>query len=151
MVDRTRYRRGAHTVTDLKYHIVWKTKYGYPVLRGEIGLRLRDVLRMIYAEHDMIIVQGNIRPNHVHLLVSGPTYLSPAKMLQYLKGKSSYRLQREFRELQKRYWGQHLWGRGYFCVTVRAVTEEQVKRYIEEQEDESGAFPVWDEPPTPTE
>jgi hypothetical protein len=73
------------------------------------------------------------------------------KMLQYLKGKSSYRLQREFRELQKRYWGQHLWGRGYFCVTVGAVTEEQVKRYIEEQEDGSGAFQVWDEPPTPTE
>ena len=53
MVDRARYRRGAHTVTDLKYHMVWKTKYGYPVLRGEIGLRLRDLLRMIAAEHDM--------------------------------------------------------------------------------------------------
>jgi putative transposase len=98
MVDRARYRRGAHTVTDLKYHIVWKTKYGYPVLRGEMGLRLREVLRMICAEHDMIIVQGNIRPNHVHLWVSGPTYLSPAKMVQYLKGKSSDRWQREFRE-----------------------------------------------------
>jgi putative transposase len=106
---------------------------------------------MIAAEHDMVIVQGNIRPNHIHLLVSAPSYLSPAKMLQYLKGKSSYRLQREFRELQKRYWGQHLWGRGYFCVTVGAVTEEQVKRDIEEQEDGSGAFQVWDEPPTPTE
>ena len=151
MVDRARYRRGAHTVTDLKYHMVWKTKYGYPVLRGEVGLRLREVLRMIAAEHDMVVVQGNIRPNHVHILVSAPTYLSPAKMLQYLKGKSSYRLQREFRELQKRYWGQHLWGRGYFCVTVGAVTAEPVKRYIEEQEDGSGAFQVWDEPPTPTE
>ena len=73
-------------------------------------------------------------------------HLSPAKMAQYLKGRSSYRLQREFRELQKRYWGQH-WGRGYFCAPVGAVTEEQVKRYIEQQEDESGAFQVWDEPP----
>ena len=118
MVDRERYRRGAHTVAELKYHFVWKTKYSYPVLRGEIGLRLREVLRMICVEQGMTIVQGNIRPNHVHLLVSAPTHLSPAKMAQYLKGKSSYRLQREFRELQKRYWGQHLWGRGYFCVTV---------------------------------
>ena len=74
-------------------------------------------------------------------------HLSPAKMAQYLKERSSYRLQREFRELQKRYWGQHLWGRGYFCAPVGAVTEEQVKRYIEQQEDESGAFQVWDEPP----
>lgn len=149
MVDRERYRRGAHTVTELKYHIVWKTKYGYPVLRGEIGLRLREVLRMICAEHGMVVVQGNIRADHVHLLVSAPAYLSPAKIVQYLKGKSSYRLQREFRELQKRYWGQHLWGRGYFGATVGAVTEEQVKRYIEEQDEGAGAFHVWDEPPTP--
>ena len=151
MVDRERYRRGAHTVTELKYHFVWKTKYSYPVLRGDVGLRLREVLRMICVEQGMTIVQGNIRPNHVHLLVSAPAHLSPAKMVQYLKGKSSYRLQREFRELQKRYWGQHLWGRGYFCATVGAVTEEHVKRYIEEQDEGTGTVQVWDEPPAPTE
>ena len=146
MVDRERYRRGAHTVTELKYHFVWKTKYSYPVLRGDVGLRLREVLRMVCAERGMTVVQGNIRPDHVHLLVSAPAHLSPAKIVQYLKGKSSYRLQREFRELQKRYWGQHLWGRGYFCATVGAVTEEQIKRYIEQQEADTGGFHVWDEP-----
>ena len=145
-VNRERYRRGAPTVTELKYHCVWKTKYNYPVLRGDIGLRWREVLRMICVEQGMSIVQGNLRPNHVHLLVSAPTHLSPAKRAQYLKGKSSYRLQREFRELQKRYWGQHLGGRGYFCVTVGAVTEEQVKQYIEQQDDEdTGTVQVWDE------
>ena len=131
MGDRERYRRGVHTVTELKYHLVWKTKYSYPVLRGDIGLRLREVLRMVCAEQGMTIVQGNSRPHHVHLLVSAPAYRSPAKMAPYLKGKSSYRLQREFRELPKRYWGQHWWGRGYCCVTVGAVTEEQVKQSIE--------------------
>ena len=151
MVDRERYHRGSHTVTELKYHLVWKTKYSYPVLRGEMGLRLREVLRRVCAEQGMTIVQGNIRPNHVHLLVSAPAHLSPAKMAQYLKGKSSYRWQREFRELQKRYWGQHLWGCGYFCATVGAVTEEQVKRYIEEQDEGTGHVQVWDEPPTPAE
>lgn len=151
MGDRERYRRGAHSVTELKYHFVWKTKYSYPVLRGDIGLRLREVLSMICVEQALTIVQGNIRPNHVHLLVSAPAHLSPAKIVPYLKGKSSYRLQREFRELQKRYWGQHLWGRGYFCATVGAVTEEQVRRYIEEQDEGTGTIQVWDEPPTPAE
>lgn len=151
MGDRERYRRGAHSVTELKYHFVWKTKYSYPVLRGDSGLRLREVLRMICVEQALTIVQGNIRPNHVHLLVSAPAHLSPAKLVQYLKGKSSYRLQREFRELQKRYGGQHLWGRGYFCATVGAVTEEQVRRYIEEQDEGTGTIQVWDEPPTPAE
>ena len=151
MGDRERYRRGAHTVTELRYHFVWKTKYSYPVLRGDIGLRLREVLRMLCVEQALTIVQGNIRPNHVHLLVSAPAHLSPAKIVQYLKGKSSYRLQRECRELQKRYWGQHLGGRGYFCATVGAVTEEQVRRYIEEQDEGTGTIQVWDEPPTPAE
>ena len=150
-MNRERYRHGSHTVTELKYHFVWKTKYSYPVLRGEIGLRLRQMLREVGVEHEMTIIEGNIRPNHVHLLVSAPTHLSLAKMAQYLKGRSAYRLQREFRELQKWYWGRHLWGRGYFCATVGAVTEEQVKRYIEQQEDESGTFQVWDEPSPPVE
>lgn len=105
-----RYEKGAHTVYDIKYHIVWKTKYGYGVLNGEIGLRTRQILREICAENGIQIVSGNVRTNHVHMLVSGPTNMSPAQIVQYLKGKSSHRLQREFRDLQKRYWGS-IYGR----------------------------------------
>ncbi len=86
---RESYRRGSHTVTDLKYHFVWKTKYSYDVLRGEVGLRLRDILREICAETGMEIVKGNIRPNHVHILIGAPAHLSAGKIAQYLKGKSS--------------------------------------------------------------
>jgi putative transposase len=56
--------------------------------------------------------------------------------MQLLKGKSSKMLQEEFGELRKRYWGQHLWARGYFCRTVGAVTEEMIKAYIEDQRNE---------------
>ncbi len=139
-----RYETGAHTVYELKYHIVWKTKYGYGVLCGEVALRTRQVLREICAENGLKIVSGNVRANHVHILLSGPTNMSVAQIVQYLKGKSSHRLQREFRELQKKYWGQHLWARGYFCATVGAVNEEMVKKYIENQAEEEGSFKVWD-------
>ena len=139
-----RYRRGAHTVLELKYHFVWKTKYAYKVLRGEIELRLRTVIRQVCDEQRISIVQGNIRPDHVHILVSAPSHLSPAKIAQLLKGKSSYRLQREFPDLRKKYWGQHLWSRGYFCATVGAVTDAQIKAYIEHQE-EDNVLTVWDE------
>jgi putative transposase len=149
--DKERYRRGAHTVTDFKYHFVWKTKYSHHVLKGEVALRLRDIVREICIQHKMEIVKGNIRSNHVHVLIGAPAYLSPSKMLQYLKGKSSYRLQREFPQLRKVYYGRHLWGRGYFGVTVGAVTEEQIKRYIEEQNDAPGSFKVWDEPESKSE
>jgi putative transposase len=103
IIGKDRYSRGAHTVLELKCHYVWKTKYSYPVLRGEIGLRLRDLVRQICSENEMSIVQGNVRNNHVHVLVNAPSHLSPAKIAQYLKGKSSYRLLREFPELKKRY------------------------------------------------
>lgn len=71
-MERERYRRGSHTVTELKYHFVWKTKYSYEVLRGDIGRRLRQILREICAEQALVIVQGNSRANHIHLLVSAP-------------------------------------------------------------------------------
>lgn len=144
-MEKERYRRGSHKVTDLKYYFVWKTKYSYGVLRDDVALRLRDIIREICAEKELQFVKGNIRPNHIHILISAPSYLSPAKIAQYLKGKSSYRLQREFPALQKRYWGRHLWGRGYFCSTVGAVTEEQIQQYIANQSDDPGTFKVWDE------
>ena len=62
-----------------------------------------------------------------------------------LKGKSSHKLQKEFPELRKKYWGQHLWARGYFCTTVGAVTEELIKEYIENQDEEDKHFKIWDE------
>ena len=80
------------------------------------------------------------------ILVSAPSCYSPAKIMQYLKGKSSYRLQREYGKLlNKSYWGQHIWSRGYFCATVGAVTEEQIKKYIEQQDEEDSDIKVWDE------
>ncbi len=145
-MGKERYRRGAHTVTDFKYHFVWKTKYSYGVLKGELALRLRDIIREICKEKKMDVVKGNIRPNHIHVLISAPSYLSPARIMQHLKGKSSYRLQREFPKLQKQYWGRHLWARGYFGVAVGAVTEDQIKQYIENQSEEPSSFKIWDEP-----
>lgn len=144
MDKRERYRKGAHTVLELQYHFVWKTKYSYPVLRGDIALRLRDLIKEVCHQQEMAVVRGNVRANHVHVLVSAPSHLSPAKMAQYLKGRTSYRLLREFPDLRKRYWGSHLWGRGYFCSTVGAVTEETIKKYIANQEDEPDGFKVWD-------
>ena len=58
---------------------------------------------------------------------------APAKLVEYVKGRSSRRLQEEFPHLGKRYWGQHLWARGYFCATVGAGDEKTILEYIENQ------------------
>jgi putative transposase len=73
--------------------------------------------------------------------VSAPAYIAPSKLVQYIKGRSSRRLQEEFPSLRKRYWGQNLWARGYFCAMVGAVDEETIKAYVENQkwdEDDQG-------------
>jgi putative transposase len=99
----------------------------------------------VCALKEITIVKGNVRADHVHVLIKAPAHLSPSKIAQYLKGRTAHTLLREFPELRKKYWGCHLWSKGYFCSTVGAVTEEIVKKYIEDQKDEDSAFKVWDE------
>lgn len=130
------YRHSAHAVYDLKYHLIWVTKYRYKVLRGRVAERARDLIRQICESRDVVIVRGAVSPDHIHMLVSAPPHLSVSKLAQYIKGRSSRRLQDELEELRKRYWGQQLWARGYFCATVGAVDEETIKRYIENQKDD---------------
>jgi putative transposase len=91
----------------------------------------------------MSIKEGNVGADHIHILISAPSCMSIAKIAQVLKGKSSYVLQREFRELHDRYWGRRLWVRSYFCSTVGVATEEMIKKYIAEQEDDE-TFKIWD-------
>ena len=130
------YRKGAHTIYDIQYHFVWVTKYRYHVLRGEVAERARDLIRHICMSRDIKILKGHVSVDHVHILVSCPPTLSPAKVAQYVKGASSRKLQDEFSHLKKRYWGQHLWARGYFCASVGTVTQEQIMEYIERHEQE---------------
>jgi REP element-mobilizing transposase RayT len=95
----------------------------------------------ICQARDVVIVRGAVSPDHIHLLLAAPPILAPAKLAQYIKGRSSRHLQAEFPELRKRYWGQHMWARGYFCATVGAVDEATIKAYIENQkwdEDDEG-------------
>ena len=125
------YRTGSHSIYDIQYHFVWVTKYRYHVLHGEIAERTRDLIRQICQSRDINILKGHVSKDHIHLHVSCPPTLSPAKVVQYLKGSSSRKLQDEFPKLKKRYWGQHLWARGYFCATVGTVTEDQIKEYID--------------------
>ena len=83
------YRRSAHAVTDLKYHVIWVTKYRYKILRGDIAERARDLLRQICMAREVTIIRGAVSPDHIHMLVAAPPQLSPSKLVQFLKGRSS--------------------------------------------------------------
>ena len=115
----------------LHVHLVWCTKYRKPVLRGDIAHRLRDLAKEICSDMGVEILSGVVSAKHVHMLISMPPQLSVSKIVQKVKGKSSYKMQREFHALRKQYWGQRMWSRGYFACTTGNVTDEMVAAYIE--------------------
>ena len=127
------YRKGSHSIFDLKYHIIWCTKYRYRVLTKEVAQRTREIIRDICASNYVDILSGNVSPDHIHILVSVPPSISISKLMQYIKGKSGRKLLQEFEQLKKRYWGQHVWSRGCFAVTVGNLNDKQVQEYIENQ------------------
>jgi putative transposase len=81
-------RRAAHTVYGLHYHFVFTTKYRKPVLVGEIGQTVRELIREICHSEDIEILEGHVRPDHVHLLLSAPPHLAPSRVMQAIKGKT---------------------------------------------------------------
>jgi len=94
----------------------------------------KELLREIARSLELTIYAGAINREHVHMLLSIPPYLSVSRAVQFLKGKSSQKLLSEYPSLRKRYWGQHLWARGYFVATTGNVTDEVIAKYIESQD-----------------
>ena len=134
------YRSTSHTVYECPYHIVWVTKYRYSVLVGEIGYKAKQILQEVCKDHQVEIIRGKIASNHVHMYVSVPPYLSISKLVQNMKGKSSRKIQQNFPELRKRYWGRHLWAVGYFVRTSGNVTDQMIKNYIDKHEKKEDRF-----------
>ena len=130
------YRNSSHCVFDVKYHFVWCPKYRKRVLTGEVATRLRDLVRQICLANEIEILAGAVSGDHVHVLLSCPPNMSPSKIMQLIKGRTSRKLLMEFAHLRRQFWGRHLWARGYFVATSGTVTDEVIAEYIRLQDDE---------------
>jgi putative transposase len=104
---------------------------------GLVADRLRELIRQICMQNDVIIIKGHVSKEHIHILVSSPPSLAVSKLEQKLKGASSHKLFAEFAHLRKQYWGQHLWSRGYFVATTGRITDDIIREYIEHQDSET--------------
>jgi putative transposase len=107
------------------------TKYRYQVLTGDIGLRVRELIRQSCERLEIEILRGVVSKDHIHLLISAPPTLSPSDIMRRIKRRSSSKLFQEYPVLKKRYWGQHFWVRGCFCVTAGELTKEMISEYLE--------------------
>ena len=90
------YDKGCHTVFYHRYHIVWATKYRYAVLRGELRVRVREIIHQVCAELGVTIVKGVLSRDHVHMFVAVPPQLAVSELMRRVKGRSSRRIQQEF-------------------------------------------------------
>ena len=128
------YKKTSHTVYDLKVHLIWITKYRYRVLTKDVGIRTRDLVRQVCDKNNIEIIKGNVSKDHVHLYISYPPKLSVSDIVKWLKGRTSRKIQEEFPQLGKRYWGKHFWAIGYAAFSSGHVTDEMIKEYLENHE-----------------
>lgn len=126
------YGRGY--VYSIQYHIVWCVKYRHKVLTPKIEKRLYEILNKIAEDNSFQILECNGDLDHIHLLINcSPQHYIP-DMIKALKGVSARLLMKEYEEeLKKKLWGGHLWNPSYFVATVSENTEEQIRKYIQNQ------------------
>ena len=124
-------RVNGHSVSRLTVHIVWATKYRYAVLEGDIKVRCRSLLIQICEAEDILILKGVVSKDHIHMHIEYRPSQSISSMVKLLKGRSSRKIQIEFPELKKRYWGRHFWAIGYGCWSTGNITDEMVNEYLE--------------------
>ena len=127
----TENRYSSHSVTRLTAHIVWVTKYRYPVLRGDIQKRCRELIIQICDAEDVRILKGVVSKDHVHMHLEYPPSKSISDLVKRFKGRTSRLLQQEHPALQKQYWGRHFWAIGYGAWSTGNITEEMVQEYLE--------------------
>jgi len=132
-------RRSGHTISILMVHLVWVTKYRYPVLRGDIQKRCRELIIQICDAEDVQILKGVVSKDHIHMHIEYLARLSISDFVKRLKGRTSRRLQDEFPELKKRYWGRHFWAIGYGAWSTGNITDEMVNEYLEHHRNPSNA------------
>ena len=97
--------------------------------------RVREIVAQASEDMNVSIENGVVSSDHIHVFVNVPPHVKISEFVQKAKGRSSKKIQEEFPELRKRYWGRHLWARGYFSSTSGNVTDDMINEYINNHSD----------------
>ena len=119
------------TKSELKYHIVWCTKYRRKVLTDRIQDKLKELLEEVCVKNNFKIEALETMEDHIHIFIEASTKDSVHRIVSQLKGFSSFKLRDEFKELRTKL--PCLWTRSYYVGSVGHASEETVKKYIENQ------------------
>ncbi|HHY68239.1 MAG TPA: IS200/IS605 family transposase [Alicyclobacillus sp.] len=125
------YKSNRNVVHSCKYHVVWCPKYRRKVLVGGVDERLKEILRAVADERRAEIIEMEVMPDHVHLLVEVDPQFGIHRLIKLMKGRSSRILRQEFPWLRSRL--PTLWANSYFVSTVGGAPLAVIKQYIENQ------------------
>ena len=126
-----KYKSNNNIVYSCKYHVVWCPKYRRKVLTGNIELRLKELIQETCEELQCELIELELMPDHVHLLVEVDTQFGIHKLIKAIKGKTSRILRKEFPILTTKL--PTLWTNSYFVSTVGGAPLAVIKQYIENQ------------------
>jgi putative transposase len=124
---------GSHSVHQLQYHIVWCVKFRRTVITREVGDRLSEILKELCDKADVELLATQNEDDHVYIVVRMKPNQQISKLVNSLKGVTARRLFQEFKWLNNRLRGGHLWSPSYFVVTVGGAPLDGIKKYIESQ------------------
>ena len=122
----------AHTSWRYKYHIVFAPKYRRKEIYGMYRVEIRKMIRILCQRKGINIVEAELCPDHIHMLIEIPPKYSVSQIVGYLKGKSSLMIFDKFANLKYRYGNRHFWCRGYYVDTV-GKNEKKIAEYIRTQ------------------
>ena len=126
----------SHVRWKCQYHIVFIPKYRKKILYGKLKKDVREIISILCKYKDVQIIDGAVCEDHIHLSVAIPPKISILSFMGYLKGKSTLMIYDRHPELQSK-WDKSFWARGYYVSTIGNITEDAIKKYIQEQSDES--------------
>lgn len=128
------YKKLSHSVWLCTYHIVFCPKFRFKILSGKAEVIVRNELYRLCDRKDQIYIEEiNIQEDHVHMILSIPPKYAVSDIMGMLKGKTAIKLFDSMPSLRKRYWGNHLWSRGY-CVSTIGLNEEKIRKYVKWQQ-----------------
>ena len=122
----------AHTSWRCKYHIVFAPKYRRKEIYGMYRVEIGKMIRILCQRKGINIVEAELCPDHIHMLIEIPPKYSVSQIVGYLKGKSSLMIFDKFANLKYRYGNRHFWCRGYYVDTV-GKNEKKIAEYIRTQ------------------
>ena len=128
-----RYESLHHTKWECKYHVVWIPKWRKRVLYGQLRKELGQILRGLAMQKESEVVEGALRADHVHMVISIPPKYSVSQVVGYVKGKSAIWVARTTGK-SRNFVGQNFWARGY-CVSTIGLDEETIREYVRSQEE----------------